>query len=158
MYLTGARALCTGRSGTRNRIKHRTEWGASMAQLKTPTNGQQALVDKPASPVGNGQVTAADLARVKYGAGLIGAAFVLLGVVFGVAIMHFRTASDVVAVVGSVATVVGTIVAAFFGIQAASSSKAAAEAGRAHAEQTARLALGKLDPQAAEDVLSRLQH
>ncbi len=127
-----------------------------MAQLTSPSSGKQAVLDQPARPAGSDQVTAADLARIRYGAGLIGAAFVLLGVVFGVAIMHFKAASDVVAVVGSVATVVGTIVAAFFGIQAASSSKAAAEAGRAHAEQTARLALGKLDPQAAEDLLNRL--
>lgn len=127
-----------------------------MVQLTSPGNSQQAVADKQASTAGNGQVTAVDLARIRYGACLIGAAFVLLGVVFGVAIMHFKTASDVVAVVGSVATVVGTIVAAFFGIQALSSSKAAAEAGRAHAEQTARLALGKLDPQAAEELLKRM--
>jgi len=127
-----------------------------MIQLTGTSSGQQAVPDKPAGSAGNGQVAAVDLARIRYGACLIGAAFVLLGVVFGVAIMHFKTATDVVAVVGSVATVVGTIVAAFFGIQAASSSKAAAEAGRAHAEQTARLALGKLDPQAAEELLKRL--
>jgi hypothetical protein len=127
-----------------------------MAQLTSPSSGEQAVLDKPASNSGDGQVTAVDLARIRYGACLIGAAFVLLGVVFSVAIMQFKTASDVVAVVGSVATVVGTIVAAFFGIQAASSSKATAEAGRARAEQMARLALGKLDPQAAEDVLQRL--
>lgn len=96
-----------------------------------------------------------DLARIRYGACLIGGAFVLLGVVFGVAISRFKAATDVVAVVGSVATVVGTIVAAFLGIQAASSSNAAAEAQRAHAEQMARMALGKLDPQAAEDVFKR---
>lgn len=127
-----------------------------MAQLTSPNRGQEAVLDKPASNAGNGQLAVVDLARIRYGACLIGAAFVLLGVVFGVAIMQFKAASDVVAVVGSVATVVGAIVAAFFGIQAASSSKAVAEAGRAHAEQTARLALGKLDPQAAEDVLKRL--
>ena len=127
-----------------------------MAQLTSPNSGQQAVLNKPASNADNGQVAAADLARIRYGACLIGAAFVLLGVVFGIAIMQFKAASDVVAVVGSIATVVGAIVAAFFGIQAASSSKAAAEAGRARAEQTARLALGKLDPQAAEDLLKRL--
>ena|SRR5215472_1686522 len=127
-----------------------------MAQLTSPGSGQQADLDKLASTADNGQVTSVDLARIRYGACLIGAAFVLLGAVFGVAIIHFKSASDVVAVVGSVATVVATIVAAFFGIQAASSGKAAAEAGRAHAEQMARLALGKLDPQAAEDLLKKL--
>jgi hypothetical protein len=127
-----------------------------MIQLTGTGSGQQAATDKPAGGASNGQVTAVDLARIRYGASLIGAAFVLLGVVFGIAIMEFKAASDVVAVVGSVATVVGTIVAAFFGIQAASSSKASAEAGRAHAEQVARLALSRLDPQAAEDVLKRI--
>ena len=127
-----------------------------MAQLTSPNGGQQAVLDKPAIDPDNGPVAAVDLARIRYGACLIGAAFLLLGVVFSIAIMEFKAASDVVAVVGSVATVVGTIVAAFFGIQAASSSKAAAEAGRARAEQMARLALGKLDPQAAEDLLKRL--
>ena len=127
-----------------------------MAQLTSPGSGRRAVAGQPPGTAGDGQVTAVDLARIRYGALLIGTAFVLLGVVFGVAIMHFKAASDVVAVVGSVATVVGTIVAAFFGIQAASSSKAAAEAGRAHAEQMARLALGKLDPQAAEEVLRGL--
>jgi hypothetical protein len=124
-----------------------------MAQLTHLNHGQQAVLDESASHGADSQVATVDLARIRYGARLIGAALVLLGVVFGVAIMHFKAASDVVAVVGSVATVVGTIVAEFFGIQAASSSRAAADAQRAHAEHTARLALGKLDPQVAEDVL-----
>jgi hypothetical protein len=68
--------------------------------------------------------------RVRYGVWLVGAAFVLLGVVFGIAASQFTAASDVAAAVGSVATVIGTIVGAFFGVQVGSSGKEAAEAGR----------------------------
>jgi hypothetical protein len=52
--------------------------------------------------------------------------------------------------------VVGTIIGAFFGVQIGSAGKEAAETGRAHAERAARLALGKLEPQAAEDVVRML--
>jgi|SRR6516225_8059718 len=97
-----------------------------------------------------------DMARVKYGAWLIGAAFILLGVVFGVAVSQFTTAADVTAVVGSVTTVVGTIIGAFFGVQVGSSGKEAAEAGRTHAEKVTRLALAKLDPAAADEVVKAL--
>jgi hypothetical protein len=69
------------------------------------------------------------MARIRYGAWLIVAAFALLGVVFGVAVSQFSTASDVTAVVGSVTTVVGTIIGAFFGVQAGAAGKEAAEAG-----------------------------
>jgi hypothetical protein len=126
-----------------------------MDHVTTSGVGQQAVLTKPASNA-NQPPTSADLARIKYGASLIGAAFVLLGIVFGVAVSQFTSASDVVAVVGSMATVVGTIVAAFFGIQAASSGKAAAEAGRADAERAARMALGKLDPPSADELLKIL--
>jgi hypothetical protein len=109
---------------------------------------QASAIQNPAS--------SADLARIKYGAWLIGVAFVLLGVVFGVAVSQFTSAADVTAAVGSVATVVGTIIGAFFGVQAGSSGKEAAEAGRAHAERVSRLALAKLDPQDAADVIREL--
>jgi hypothetical protein len=67
------------------------------------------------------------MARIRYGAGLIVAAFALLGVVVGVAVSQFSTASDVTAVVGSVTTVVGTVIGAFFGVQAGAAGKEAAE-------------------------------
>ena len=104
-----------------------------------------------------------DLARIRYGAGLIVAAFVLLGIVFGVAVSQISTASDVTAVVGAVTTVVGTIIGAFFGVQAGASGKEAAEAGRAQAEagrtqaeNAARVALAHLDPAAATEVMKLL--
>lgn len=80
----------------------------------------------------------------------------LLGTVFSLAIWQFSAAADVTAVVGSVTTVVGTIIGAFFGVQIGSAGEEAAENGRAHAERAARLALGKLEPQAAEDVVHML--
>jgi hypothetical protein len=103
------------------------------------------------------------MARIRYGAWLIVAAFALLGVVVGVAVSQFSTASDVTAVVGSVTTVVGTIIGAFFGVQAGAAGKEAAEAGRtkaeagrAQAENAARVALAHLDPAAATQVMNLL--
>ena len=69
-----------------------------------------------------------EMIGVKYGAWLVGVAFVLLGVVLGIAVSRFNTAADVAAVVGSVATVIGTIIGAFFGVQVGSSGKESAEA------------------------------
>ena len=97
-----------------------------------------------------------DVIRIRYGAWLIGAAFVLLGVVFGIAVARFTAASDVAAVVGAMATVVGTIVGAFFGVQAGSSGKEAADAGRAQAERAARMALAKVNPASADDLVKIL--
>src|SRR5215831_4709600 len=104
-----------------------------------------------------------DHEQLKYGARLVGGAFVLLGVVFAIAVWRFTAARDVTAAVGSVATVIGTIVGAFFGIHIGSSAKETAEAGRAHAEagraraeNIARAALGKLDPATADEVLKKM--
>ena len=127
--------------------------------IQTVSQENSIRADEPVT-VGPGLTTAAmadaDMTRIKYGAWLIVAAFVLLAVVFGVAVWRYTHASAVVAVVGSVATVAGTILGAFFGAQVGSAGKEAAEARRAQAERTARLALGKLDPQAAEDLIKKL--
>ena len=118
----------------------------------TSIHPDQAISAAPAAkPAPN-----ADLVRIKYGAWLIVAAFLLLGIVFSLAIWQFSAAADVTAVVGSVTTVTGTIIGAFFGVQIGSAGKEAAENGRAHAERAARLALGKLEPQAADDVVQML--
>jgi hypothetical protein len=118
------------------------------AQLTSPATGQPATRAPAQKAVPN-----ADLLRVRYGAALIAAAFVLLGVVFGIAVAHFTAAADVAAVVASVATVVGTIIGAFFGVQAGASGREAAENQRAQAERVTRAALGKLSPADADDVL-----
>ena len=102
------------------------------------------------------QATSADLTRIKYGAWLIAAAFLLLETVFGVAVSRYPSASDVAAVVGTLATVTGTILGAFFGAQIGSAGKDAAEAGRRKAERTAQMALGKLDPTIADEVVRHL--
>ncbi len=117
--------------------------------------------EEPVQPAGlaasaEGVMARADMTRIRYGAWLIGAAFVLLGAVFCVAVQRYATASDVVAVVGSVATVAGTILGAFFGAQVGSAGKEAAEVRRGHAERAARLALGRLDPMAAEELIRKL--
>ncbi|MGH3178941.1 MAG: hypothetical protein ACRDPF_34315 [Streptosporangiaceae bacterium] len=129
-----------------------------MAQL-TSIHPDQAIDATPAAK----PAPSADLVRIKYVAWLIIASFFLLGIVFGVAVSDFSTASDVTAVVGSVTTVVGTIIGAFFGVQAGAAGKEAAEAGRtkaeagrAQAENAARVALAHLDPAAATEVMKLL--
>jgi hypothetical protein len=122
-----------------------------MGQLTSIRPDQEVHAVPAANPA-----PSADLVRIKYGAWLIVAAFLLLGGVFSLAIWQFSAAADVTAVVGSATTVVGTIIGAFFGVQIGSAGKEAAENGRAHAERAARLALGKLEPQAAEDVVRML--
>ena len=122
-----------------------------MAQLTRPGIEQPAaqVTGQPAGP-------SVDMVRVKYGACLVAAAFILLAVVFSIAAYRFTAAADVAAVVASVATVVGTIIGAFFGIQAGTAGKEAAEAQRNRAEQVTRVALSKLSPADADDVLKRI--
>jgi hypothetical protein len=122
-----------------------------MAQLTRLGTGQPAGHD-PGQPV----VPSVDMIRVKYGACLIGAAFILLAVVFGIAVSRFTSAADVAAVVASVATVVGTIIGAFFGVQVGASGKEAAEANRDQAEKVTRAALSKLSPADADDVFKMI--
>ena len=122
-----------------------------MAQLTRPATRQPVTRDpgQPAAP-------SVDVIRVKYGACLVAAAFLLLAVVFAIAVYRFTSAADVAAVVASVATVVGTIIGAFFGIQVGTSGKEAAEAQRDRSEQVTRVALSKLSPADADDVLNRI--
>ena len=137
-----------------------------------PVPGKPA--PSPSNPAPGKTSPDPELARDKYGVLLVVVAFVLLGTVFVIAIFHFKTASDVAAVVGSVGTVIGTIVGAFFGVhagasgrqtaeagrQAAEAGRQAAEAGRAKAEsdraksdRLAQAALAKLDPATAESLI-----
>ena len=108
---------------------------------------------RTAAPIADSSL---DHDRIRYGVWLSGAAFLLLGVVFGIGVTRMTDAADMVAALGSVTTVVGTIVGAFFGVQIGSHGQEAAEAERTHAERAARVALGKLDPQAADDVIQLL--
>jgi 3-hydroxymyristoyl/3-hydroxydecanoyl-(acyl carrier protein) dehydratase len=123
-----------------------------MAQLTRPPVTAQPASHDPGQPTMPG----VDMIRVKYGACLVGAAFILLAVVFAIAVYRFTSAADVAAVVASVATVVGTIIGAFFGIQVGTAGKEAAEAQRNKAEKVTRAALTKLNPADAEDVLKTL--
>ena len=125
--------------------------GFPMAQLTRPATGEPVARD-PGQPAG----PSVDLIRVKYGACLVAAAFILLAVVFAIAVYRFTAAADVAAVVASVATVVGTIIGAFFGIQVGTSGKEVAEAQRDRAESITRTALSKLSPADADDVLKKI--
>jgi hypothetical protein len=122
-----------------------------MAQLTTPATEEPVTRDpgQPASP-------SVDVIRVKYGACLVAAAFILLAVVFAIAVSRFTAAADVAAVVASVATVVGTIIGAYFGVQVGTSGKEAAETQRDRAETITRAALSKLSPADADDVLRKI--
>jgi hypothetical protein len=97
-----------------------------------------------------------DVLRIRYGAWLIVAAFVLLAVVLGLALWKFQTADDVTAVVGVVAGIVGTIIGTFLGVHVGSTGKEAAEVGRADAERVARIAMGQLPPPVAAEVMRQL--
>jgi hypothetical protein len=122
-----------------------------MAQLTRLDTGEPVTRD-PGQPA----ATSVDVIRVKYGACLVAAAFILLAVVFAIAVYRFTAAADVAAVVASVATVVGTIIGAFFGIQVGTSGREVAEAQRNRAENVARVALSKLSPADADDVLRKI--
>lgn len=121
-----------------------------MAGIATTSPGQFAPANPADRDTGGGGT---DVLRLKLGALIIVAAFVLLGLVFAVSIAHFTRAADVTAVVGSVATVVGTIIGAYFGVQVGAHGKEAATAARDKAEKTTQAALAALPPQDAEHVL-----
>jgi hypothetical protein len=122
-----------------------------MVQLTRPATEQPVTRD-----AGQPAVPAVDMIRVKYGACLVAAAFILLAVVFAIAVYRFTSAADVAAVVASVATVVGTIIGAFFGVQIGTSGKEVAEAQRDRAESITRTALSKMSPADADDVLKKI--
>ena len=122
-----------------------------MAQLTRPATREPVTRD-PGQPT----APSVDMIRVKYGACLVAAAFILLAVVFAIAVYRFTSAADVAAVVASVATVVGTIIGAFFGLQVGTSGKEVAEAQRDRAEQVTRVALSKMSPADADDVLNKI--
>ncbi len=63
-----------------------------MSQMATPNANQTIHPGAGQKPAPN-----VDMARVKYGAWLVGAAFALLGVVFGIAVSQFTTTADVTA-------------------------------------------------------------
>ena len=123
-----------------------------MAGIIAPPPGQLAATDAVRAD-GDAGGESPDVLRLKFGALIIVAAFVLLGVVFAASIAHFSSAADVTAVVGSVATVVGTIIGAYFGVQVGAHGKEAATAARDKAEKTTQAALAALPPQDAEHVL-----
>jgi len=67
--------------------------------------------------------------------------------------LNFKSAEDGVAIAGTAA---GMIAGGLLGAQFGRSRKAAAEAARASAEKLAAMALGRLDPDVADDLLKRL--
>jgi hypothetical protein len=120
------------------------------------TSALAATPLKIEEPVNGGIMPEADMLRIKYGAWLIVAGFVLLAVVLGLALWKFQTAADVTAVVGVVAGVIGTIIGTFLGVHVGSTGKEVAESGRAEAERVARIAMAHVPPADATAVTSEL--
>jgi hypothetical protein len=95
----------------------------------------------------------AELTRIKYGAGLILAAFVFLIVVLMIALSQFEAVADVTSLVGVFTGVVGTLVGAFFGVQAGAAGKDKAEKDRDKNAELARRAIGMLPPDQARTLI-----
>jgi hypothetical protein len=101
------------------------------------------------------------------GAGVIGAGLLFVGLIVWAALAHFKTSSDVVAVVGSVTGVVGTVVSAFFGIQAsqaqgtqahltAENAQRSASRAQADAREASRNATANADRAARGEALAHV--
>lgn len=107
----------------------------------------------------NDKASAAEVARARYGAGVVlgGIVAVLAAYWLALRAYHFggpiksaaNSAAAVVAVLGSITTVIGTIVGAYFGVKVGESGKAEAQQARDKAESKAQklaLVADKNDP------------
>jgi len=104
-----------------------------------------------------------DEGKGMWGAVVVVAGFILVGLVVLAALLNGDTAADVVTVVGSVTGVVGTVVGAFFGVKVGSEGKADlrkdANQARADAKNSEVKALhfaSHMDPRVASDTLKEL--
>jgi vacuolar-type H+-ATPase subunit I/STV1 len=88
-----------------------------------------------------------DLAKIKYGFWVVLAGLLVVLLVYAVAVMNWKAASDVAAVVSSASAVVGTIVGAFFGVQVGSAGKEKAEEQRDKAQAQAQELAAALPPE-----------
>jgi hypothetical protein len=124
--------------------------GGQMSQPAPPAQPGQPPPAQPGQPPAADPAT--DQMRIKYGAWLIGVAFLFLLLVLVVALFQFDASEDVVAVVGAVTGVVGTIIGAFFGVQVGRADKEEESTRRVEAERKAEAYAGALDPGMAEEV------
>ena len=77
--------------------------------------------------------------RLRWGASIMGIAFVAIVAVFCIAVWMFDSANDVVAIVGVITGLLGTVIGTFFGVQVGSAgtqavTTAAGDAARAAGE------------------------
>jgi hypothetical protein len=91
----------------------------------------------PVNPSRSDTGETADELRIKYGARLILAGFILLAIVVVGGLVKFDSGEDVSKIVLAVAGVVGTIIGTFFGVQAGSFGKERAEQHAKDAETRA---------------------
>jgi uncharacterized membrane protein len=97
-----------------------------------------------------------DKIHIKYGFWVIIIGFILVTVIFIVAIFKWQEASDVTAVVGAFTGLVGTVVGAFFGAQIGSAGKEKAEKARKEAEEKAFRIAALLPPEKAKSVINKI--
>jgi hypothetical protein len=97
-----------------------------------------------------------DKFHLKYGFWVIIIGFILVAVIFIVAIFKWQEASDVTAVVGAFTGLVGTVVGAFFGAQIGSAGKEKAERERKEAEEKAFRIATLIPPDKAKDILNKI--
>jgi hypothetical protein len=81
----------------------------------------------------------AETTRLRWGASIMGVAFVAIVAVFCIAVWMFDSANDVVATVGVITGLMGTVIGTFFGVQVGATgtqtaTNAATEAARAAGE------------------------
>jgi hypothetical protein len=101
--------------------------------------------------VGGG--TQSDGLRSKYGFWVVVVGLAVVALVWTVAILNWKQASDVATAVGSVTGVVGTLVGAYFGVQVGAAGKEKAERDRDDAQDKVSKLAGALPPDVAERLL-----
>ena len=82
--------------------------------------------------------------------------FLLIAIVFVIAVTKYTQVSDMTAAVGAVTSVVGTLVGTFFGVQAGSTGTENANAARKAAENRAETYAAFMGPDALEQARARL--
>lgn len=90
--------------------------------------------------------------RLRYRLLIILAGFGLVALVALISIYKWEDVTNVATVIGATTSLVGTVVGDFLGVQVGATGREQAEADRQRVEETSRVALSMLPPEAAEQV------
>ena len=104
----------------------------------------------------NSSKSNAGQSQTKYGFGIVVIGLILVGFIFGIAVLRWTSASDVSTVVSAATGVIGTLVGAFFGVQLGSAGKDKSDAARQTAENKALHFAAALEPSKAQQVMEKL--